>query len=344
MRQVLIDNGLLFFTPDFEARNISGFDRVFDVLPTEVRGVTSKFRRGQGNEALSPDAPLRDQVAGRKIAITKVDVLAHSMGGVLTRWYTTDALAAPGFFPEPREIRDPGSANIVLARGYGAMTRARSDPQTLYNRPDNFGQGDFGSVVVYGAPLRGSPFGNYVVQQLCTPGDVRQECFAGMPSAPDKLALYLKASAAARSQPDAGAGIYDLAIGSTAYRLFHLYDSEPVRVHAIGTTTDDASTLDTWALQQLASAPSYCSGFGNTTSDSVVPIESQLANLAPPHRTQLHGAWHNAQDSLQALQVEVVQVLVDAPQNAADLASYFEGKFPADNNCFPLLCGGGLCQ
>jgi hypothetical protein len=338
MRQVLIDNGLLFFMPDFGARHVSGFDRVFDVLPAEVHNVTSKFRRGQGNQALSPDAPQRDQVRDRKIAITKVDVLAHSMGGVLTRWYTTDALAAPGFSTEPREIRDPVSANYVLARGYEAMTRARSDPLNFYKKLDNFKQGDFGSVVFYGAPLRGSPFGNYVVQQLCTPGDVRQECFASAPSTLERAVLYFKTSAAARSQPDAGAGIYDLAIGSTAYRLFGLYDSEPVRVHAIGTTTDDDGTLDTLFLQSFSSAPTYCPGFSNATSDSVVPIESQLTNFAPDKRTRLHGAWHNGQDSLSDLQTRVSRLLVDSPQNADDPASHFADKFRADT--FPFVCGG----
>ncbi|MBI4515917.1 MAG: hypothetical protein HY699_08900, partial [Deltaproteobacteria bacterium] len=370
MQNTLNANGFLFFTPDFGPRNISGFDQVYDVLPRAVAGVAAGLRNGHGDAGLRSAPTLSKTVAGKKLAITTVDVLAHSMGGVLARWYTTDRIAGsvppslpavPPPTPEPREIHYPttGTVNAGILSGtgptalegrYTSMQRQRVS-NLNYRRADNFYRGDFGSVVVYGSPLRGSPLGNEVTHEMCAQ-DLRQQCFQPPPPKTSLtrygiywLARPKPASAPdSRTQPDAGAAIYDLSIGSAAYQLF-LFDSDPVRVHAIGTT---ASALSGQPLPELASwvtnPTHYCQGFDRTTSDRVVPIESQLANFAHGHYTRIDdAAWHEEQDQDLSVQRRVVRLLVDAPANPDPIAN-FEDKFPGDIGCYPLECGAPQCQ
>jgi hypothetical protein len=367
MQQTLNNSGELFFTPDFGARNISGFDKVYDVLPRAMADLRTAFRGGRGDAVLSIDSTLTNTIADKKIAITTVDVLAHSMGGVLARWYTTDRIAggippnaAPASppNPEPREIHYPASGTvnagaIVSGTGptapegrYMAMERQR-DAKLNYRRADNFYRGDFGSVIVYGAPLRGSPLGNEVTHEICPP-DLRQQCFQPPPPLTllTQYGVYFLArpkpanAPDPRTQPDAGAAIYDLAEGSTAYQMF-LLDSDPVRVHAIGTT---ASVTSGPQVSWVTHPTHYCPGFDRTTSDRVVPIESQLANFAHGHYTRINDAiWHQDQDKDGDLRDRVSSLLVDTSANTDPVAN-FEDKFPADLGCYPLECGAPQCQ
>jgi hypothetical protein len=359
MRETLAENGILHFRPDFSERHISGFDRVFDVLPTHVRSVANAYREGRANVVVQGTQLDIEPLKGKRIAFTKTDLIGHSMGGVITRWYTTDALA-DGPLTGERAIRYPQNSEktgltISAAEegGYGPMTLQR-DPALRYRRPENFTRGDLGSVVVYGSPLRGSPLGNFVTDWLCSP-DLRAGCFNPPPTlgSPLQLGLYTRASSLSTLQFDAGAAIYDLAMGSTAYRLFHELDSEPVRVHAIGTTAPDVvepglppDVSGGDFLYNLAEflADDYCPNFNQDTSDRVVPIESQLANFAPGHYTRIDKkAHHNAQGALFDLRMRVAEVLVDTAQNSQDPEEPFEERFFADP-CYPLECGASQCQ
>ncbi|MBI4517304.1 MAG: hypothetical protein HY699_15975 [Deltaproteobacteria bacterium] len=362
MRDVLSSNGVLFFRPNFAERNVSGFDQVFDVLPTAVQRVAADFRAGRLDEALRGDEQWRSGetgIKGHKIALTKVDVLAHSMGGVLARWYTTDSIADGGT-PEEREIHIPGNATIdpsTIPSGTGPLASegrytpmaTDREPRLRYRRTDNFKRGDFGSVVVYGSPLRGSPFGNYATHEVCRPG-MRAQCFDPPPPLLElkRWAIYFEAQPAfgqqdARTRPDAGAGIYDLSMGSTAYRLLSR-DSERVRVHAIGTTSEGSN--NGWGLlaSVLPGSNHYCPGFSRANSDDIVPIESQLANFPLAYRSRFEHAWHNEQGTLDGLQRRVLRLLVDSPASSADPVLLFAEKFPSDWNCFPLRCGAESCQ
>lgn len=136
-------------------------------------------------------------------------------------------------------------------------------------------------------------------------------------------------------------------MGATAYQLFKQYDSEAVRVHALGTTAEGETVFSQGTFVALveSSAAGYCPGFNRATSDRIVPLTSQLANLGCGHFTFFNGAWHNAQDSLKKLQIAVVELLVDAPERMGDPLARFEDRFPKDANCFPLECGGATaCQ
>jgi len=240
----------------------------------------------------------------------------------------------------------PGTGPMAAEGRYDPMQRER-DANLNYRREDNFYRGDFGSAVVYGSPLRGSPLGNEVTHEICPP-DLRQQCFqppplltSGKPYAVYFLARPRPSNARdPRLQPDAGAAIYDLSMGSTAYQMF-LVDSDPVRVHAIGTTASASSGLQAW----LVTNPThYCHDFDRTTSDRVVPIESQLANFAHGHYTRIDDAvWHQYQDEDRNVQRRVLRLLIDAPTNT-DPTVNFEDKFPADISCYPLECGAPQCQ
>jgi len=355
LQEVLARNGVLFSTPDFEARNISGFDRVFDVLPNAVRDVTAKFRQGRGNEVGAAGQRWKTALTGQNIAITKTDVLAHSMGGVLVRWYTTEQIGGSAR-PQTaaallRQIQYPADSDAartdvcthpnctILAGGglgYFPLNAARADA-LLYRRADNFLQGDFGSVVVYGAPLRGSPFANDVTHRIC---EDQARCYVapeGVAQLALQAALKQQTTDEARRQSDAGTAIYDLAIGSRAYELFRAYPSEPVRVHAIATTADKSKPklVERTALALATSPEVYCPGFDEHSSDRIVPVRSQLANLG--HGSVSQDAWHNAQDESRRVQTTVVQLLVDN-QNGTDPVESFDPAFREDP-VYPLECG-----
>jgi hypothetical protein len=355
LQAVLAHNGILFFTPDFEARNISGFDRVFDVLPNAVRDLTAKFRQGKGNEVGAAGQQWKTALTGQKIAIAKADVLAHSMGGVLVRWYTTEQIGGSArpqtSVPLTRQIQYPADSDAARTdvcthpnctivagggSGYFPLNAARADA-LLYRRPDNFFQGDFGSVVVYGAPLRGSPFANDVTHGIC---EDQARCYVapqGLAQQALQAALKKQTTDEARRQSDAGTAIYDLAIGSRAYELFRTYPSEPVRVHAIATTADKSKPglLERSALALATNPEIYCPGFDEHSSDRIVPVRSQLANLG--HGSIFDNAWHNAQDESHDVQDDVVHLLTDRPDRS-DPVEPFDPAFREDP-VYPLECG-----
>ncbi|MBI1817096.1 MAG: Ig-like domain-containing protein [Deltaproteobacteria bacterium] len=366
--QTLGDNGILFVLPDYSNRHISGVDAVFNVLPTAVADLAAKFRAGHGDQALAKgsNSQGRKAVTDEKIAMTKPDLLAHSLGGVLARWYTTDTIAGPppgpgvtAPAPLARAIHYPANSSInpdgtvpalppmlpTGEGGYGSITLRRDDEKTRYQRPDNFWQGDFGRVVTIGSPLRGSPFANGVTHYVCSP-DVRELCFAHLPTFhPERLYVYNRATSDARQRGDAGAAIYDLATGSTTYSRFSA-DSDPVRVHAIATTAPSASSVGNF----LVGSANFCPGFDNTTSDGVVALQSQIANLGSNHYSPFPlAAEHTGQPDNKKVHARAVDVLVDTPPsqgpNPDPLTYYFEDKFPGDG-CFPLQCGTGVaaCQ
>ncbi|MEM6784101.1 MAG: hypothetical protein AAF624_10270 [Bacteroidota bacterium] len=90
------------FTADYASRSAENFDALTEVARDEIQRV-------------------RDDLHGRSIAVTQVNVVAHSMGGLLTRKYVSEN------------------------RGAG------------FRRPDTFGQGDIYALVTIGTPHNGSP-------------------------------------------------------------------------------------------------------------------------------------------------------------------------------------------
>ncbi len=72
----------------------------------------------------------RNSVRSEGIAVTQVDVVAHSLGGL--------------------------------------MARSRVASQwNKYNRPDNFNEGDFNKIITIGTPHAGTPFADWLVENKC---------------------------------------------------------------------------------------------------------------------------------------------------------------------------------
>ncbi|NNF58538.1 MAG: hypothetical protein HKN04_09870 [Rhodothermaceae bacterium] len=90
------------FVADYSSRSAENFDALGGVMRSEIQRV-------------------RDDLNSRGIAVTQVNVVAHSMGGLITRQY------------------------IGENRGAG------------FRRPDTFGQGDIYALITVGTPHYGSP-------------------------------------------------------------------------------------------------------------------------------------------------------------------------------------------
>jgi hypothetical protein len=334
------------------ARNVSGFDLTYDVIPSHIQTVRAIFR--------DKKHPLRkpckgcvlegniDPIKDKKIALTKVDAAAHSMGGVLVRWYTTEAFTQAGA-SRPRSILYPPAGGVtpnpVAAKsGFKSMTLERVQMERYYRRNDNFKQGDLGSVVIYGSPQRGSPFANNVIHDKCHDD---RGCFTFPPLTLNQLLVRVATAfgggGSGLGRPDAGAAIYDLSMGSTANDLFHSLSSTPVRVHAIGTTANSDNPGPAKALGLITNPAKYCPGFDETTSDRIVPIESQFANFntAGP---RIPGYWHNSQDASPELQGTIATLLIDDPSHTHALEELFDAQFDADTDpgAYPLECTPGI--
>jgi hypothetical protein len=347
----LSEEALWMSFPDFSERNISGFDRVFDVIPKHISRVRALYRDKNDPErhCRSSDKCLlqgnQPPIARKKIALTKIDAVAHSMGGVLIRWYTTDKLwqddPSPIPTTTPRSVHYPSStglSTIAAGPGYFELETGRDDPYR-YRRPDNFRQGDLGSAIVYGSPLRGSPLANGVTHDRCQD---ERTCYLLAPQTPGQLLVDLAVAFLGKlsgiDQPDVGTAIYDLSIGSTVYEAFHRLKSEPVRVHAIGTTADSDGAPVALA-GYVTSANLYCPGFNETNGDRIVPLASQFANIG--HRTPASRAWHQNQDQSKDVQSTIIKLLIDgklASAAATDLGLHFDAQFSADP-MYPLECG-----
>lgn len=106
-----------------------------------------RLRRNEGAIDLFPASRAFDV----RYAATRADVVAHSMGGLLTKWYIADTnlggtrVPRPGF-PSPRY-------DITDQRVPFPDPSGRWD----YIRPDNWGAGSIRRFITIGTPFNGSP-------------------------------------------------------------------------------------------------------------------------------------------------------------------------------------------
>lgn len=317
------------FSDDFDTRtvdygdiNVSGFDRIFLRVPQVTRQVTGELRSGNGSAG---------RLGSKKIAATRVDSVQHSMGGIAVRWYVSEGLESLNGV-----ARD-------MPPGYGAFFVQRGSADH-FRRPDNFDRGDIRNVVTIGTPMLGSPFGNWVVRDLCGDGaggnKTRGQCFDGLTLA--TIISDSQAGKGASAQPDYGDAIYDLAIGSQAISAMKSFESGPVHVHAIGTTADNIGNFFTgvglrFLSEMLAQSQSrrYCPDFSPSSSDLIVPIESQYYGMPDAAQTFEPGVTHLQQDSDERVIADAVRVLEDNVATG-DAVNRFASGYPTK----PVI---GLC-
>jgi hypothetical protein len=319
------------FAPDFLTHavdygdiNVSGFDSIFLRIPQLTQRITQELRSGT-RSFLPPD-----DIGAKKIAATRVDSVQHSMGGIAVRWYVSEGLEA---------------LNNVARNtppGYGKFSI--SQQRDHFRRPDNFNQGDIRNVVTIGTPMWGSPFGNWVVRDLCGDGaggiKTRSECFSGFTLS--SIITGSQTGKNARTARDYGDAIYDLAIGSQGITAMFGFEAGPVQVHAIGSTADGIGNFfEGLGVQFLAEvlaqsqARKYCANFAPDTSDLIVPFGSQFYGMPPEDRTSLPRTNHIQQDYSEKVIDAAKSVLEDASArgNAVNL---FNSGYSTE---LPRQCG-----
>ncbi len=121
---------------DYSANNFSGLDVIYPVLPTAISAKVQSLR-------------------AQRIAATRLDVVAHSAGGLVTRWYMTPAAQRPtGARIDPTVTLTTPNGAQVLPLKFKATT-IHDDAQIEFSRADNFGVGDIRRLITMGTPHRG---------------------------------------------------------------------------------------------------------------------------------------------------------------------------------------------
>jgi pimeloyl-ACP methyl ester carboxylesterase len=359
---------------DYGSRSVSGFDTIFGAVPRLVATELGRWRRGD-HATENRYGEVGSGLAGlqrkpQRIAATKVDIIAHSMGGWATRWYVTQDLEQ--LPDEPRSIQYPASSglNRIAGRGFPAVSTARL-PDERYRRPDNFLRGDIRKLVTTASPQLGSPIANYVTHEIV---DDSRSLYANPVL---QLAIrhvgwirdYIPEGAEAAS--DFGTAVYDLAEGSSAGELAWAHPSAPVPVHAmasvkgagatglladlparlqrvveikrailrglIGSNPEvDPCTIDPTLCEAVPDLSKYCPQFGPDNSDLVVPLASAL--YGNPHSTGVEGLDHievNSTENEIATKISTT-MLYDQPDGSQSRINNFNLGFPI--NGWPLNC------
>ena len=129
------------FPADYAACNTCGLDAAFDAVPKAISNELAKLR------------------ADMNVAATRVDVVAHSLGGIVTRWYMTLSSQLP-------DGQDRGlGANPALAFKVTTIKGTRP-AEYEFLRPDNFGVGDIRRMITLGTPHTGTSAAWKAIQLL----------------------------------------------------------------------------------------------------------------------------------------------------------------------------------
>jgi hypothetical protein len=128
------------FFANYASCNTCGLDACFGAVPSAIQEAVSSIR-------------------AESIAATRVDVVAHSLGGVVTRWYMTPSDQLP-------DGQDRGTgASPALAFKTTPITGTRTS-DTEFLRADNFGIGDIRRFITLGTPHAGTSAGWKAIQLL----------------------------------------------------------------------------------------------------------------------------------------------------------------------------------
>jgi probable HAF family extracellular repeat protein len=118
------------FRADYAVSNTCGIDVVFDAVPKAISNTVRQLRTDG-------------------VAATRVDVIAHSYGGIITRWYMTPSSQLPD-----GQSRTNDASPIPLFKTT-TIKGARS-AELEFMRPDNFGIGDIRRFITLGVPHTGT--------------------------------------------------------------------------------------------------------------------------------------------------------------------------------------------
>lgn len=151
----------LYFA-DYSQSHVAGFDVNWPVVPATIAQALNDYRIGNDDIGMHTPWLVNGGLQhvqsrafnGRRYAATRADVVAHSMGGQLTRLYVSglDGIDTPrewvdGVFQDTwLDVLPDAWPNLVINRL----------PNERYLRPDNFDGGDIRRFVSVGTPYGGS--------------------------------------------------------------------------------------------------------------------------------------------------------------------------------------------
>ena len=277
------------------------------------------------------------------IAAVKLDLVAHSMGGVMARWLATDDLGPS----TARFVAD--NMGTTNGKNFQFLNAVRT-PAERYLRVDNFNEGDVRSLVTIGSPIGGSPFANWVLRRAMNLDRLN----FGVPPLPtfadqmsDFPAEYYVAVAAqglvssmaggktATPQNDVGVALMDLSMGSAASRALDRGTPGPMLVHAIATRANDPtklSHLGLTALSTLVGIQGFCAAFKPDSSDGIVPEGSAFYGTDANGQSLFDGYDHDQQSKAVEVGLEISQQLLfdqsASPSGGVSINSFDNGFVP----------------
>lgn len=280
---------------DYEDTNLNGFEENYGAVVLEIGNVVNMIRSGT-----TPSMP------GKRIAACRVDIVGHSMGGMLSRWYIADKPVPSPNIPSNIVPRSDSTccdnctgtpASTTPGPGFSSCCYEPlivnlfepSLGKKLYLRDENFGAGDIRRLITLGSPHLGSPLGNHfepildpdcdMTTAVFTAGDlgIRAVFFGPDTGNPTNDFKY----------PNA---VPDLAVGSKALQILSTstYPSghKTVWFHplvGIATNPIDDSPTEALLYELLFNFVPGLPGstaiqpLNPTVSDLIVPAESQRA-------------------------------------------------------------------
>ena len=124
---------------DYSSTNTKGFEENYRTLKNNIDSVLADYRAGRTPESKAYN--------GMNFAATRVDVTAHSMGGMITKWFVADF--------------GNGKQGVSRGEGYDVFGTAKAS-YYRYLRDDNYGAGSIRRFFSLGTPFLGSPIANLV--------------------------------------------------------------------------------------------------------------------------------------------------------------------------------------
>ncbi len=245
---------------DYSFENTSGYDLTAMVVPTDINDLV-------GNEVAS------------LIATTRVDVVGHSMGGVITAWYASNF------------------GDVTISRNDGFPNGSWNGKLFPFRSPNDFGVGDIRRFVSIGSPFNGSPLadalvGAFSAQAFLTAIDLQTASATGNGAA--VYDLQIKSSASSKLETQPGPSLEWLPIAGIAGQGQNL-----------GLPDSALYTIGGWIPGQLAGLP-------QNGSDLIVAEVSAVNSVSAPvgeKITKATGVVHTTETTDLTIQQDVAQAL-----------------------------------
>jgi hypothetical protein len=142
---------------DYSATSMKGFSENYPKLVETIDQAMYQYRNGN----IFPQGESQRPIDKIRFAATRADVVGHSQGGQLARWYIANTT-----LNRPQSIDRPGWREDI------DNFRASSDPNYRwpYLRPSNWGAGSIRRLITLNSPFKGSPMADEAHSTMM-PGD-----------------------------------------------------------------------------------------------------------------------------------------------------------------------------